>query len=699
MQQKGNIGITTENIFPVIKKFLYSDHEIFLREIVANAVDATQKLKTLAAKGENVGQTDDLTVCVKVDAEAGTLTVSDRGIGMTADEIDRYINQIAFSGATDFLEKYKDDAATIIGHFGLGFYSTFMVAKQVDIITKSWQDAPAQKWSCDGNPEFTLEETEKAERGTDIVLHIDDDCKEFLEKYKVEELLKKYCKFLPVPIAFGKKTEWKDGAQVELDEWNIINTTDPLWTKAPSTLKDEDYLAFYRDLYPMQDDPLFWIHLNVDYPFNLTGVLYFPKIKSNIDIHRNKIQLFCNQVFVTDSVENIVPDFLTLLHGVIDSPDIPLNVSRSYLQSDRNVKKISQYITKKVADRLKQIFNNDRAQFEEKWDDLKLFIHYGILSEQDFYDKAKLFALLKDIDGKCYTYEEYQAAVKDNQTDKDGNLICLYSNDREAQYSYIEAAKAKGYNVLLLDGQLDAPLVSTLEQKWTPEPAKDDALENQPAFKGVRFVRVDGDTIDNLIQKADAKKNEVDELTSKSLTSIFNAVMPKVEKVDFHVQPSAMGEDAAPVVVTQSEYMRRMKEMSQLQPGMNFYGEMPDMYTLVVNTDHRLLRGVTADLDGALKEKLAPIDDQLRTLGVQSEAFELSHKDVKEADLSDDEKAERQQVRDAINVQNDAREAVLAEYARGNKVVSQLIDLALLQNGLLKGEALNAFVKRSVELI
>ena len=700
MKRTDKIGITTENIFPVIKKFLYSDHEIFLREIVANAVDATQKLRTLSAKGEQVGQMDDLMVNVTVDAEAGTLTVSDHGIGMTAEEIDRYINQIAFSGATDFLEKYKDDAATIIGHFGLGFYSTFMVAKQVDIITKSWQDAPAQKWTCDGNPEFTLEETEKAERGTDIVLHIDDDCKEFLEKFKIEELLKKYCKFLPVPIAFGKKTEWKDGSQVETDEWNIINTTEPLWTKAPAGLKDEDYLAFYRDLYPMQDDPLFWIHLNVDYPFNLTGVLYFPKIKSNLDIHRNKIQLFCNQVFVTDSVENIVPDFLTLLHGVIDSPDIPLNVSRSYLQSDRNVKKISQYITKKVADRLKQIFNQDRAQFEEKWDDLKLFIHYGMLTEPDFYDKAKVFSLLKDIEGKFFTYEEYQAAIKDNQTDKEGNLICLYSNNREAQYSYIESARAKGYSVLLMDGQLDAPLVSTLEQKWETSPSPSEGGETTDAAKGsVRFVRVDGDTVDNLIQKADAKQNEVDEQTKKSLECIFDAVMPKVEKVDFHVQPAAMGEDNAPVVITQSEYMRRMKEMAALQQGMSFYGEMPDMYTLVVNTDHRLLKGVTGDLDGALKDKLEPIDAELRTLGVQSEAWELSHKDVKEADLSEAEKAERDEVRGAITAQNDARNAVLADYARQNKVVSQLIDLALLQNGLLKGEALNAFVKRSVDMI
>ena len=697
-QMKGNIGITTENIFPVIKKFLYSDHEIFLREIVANAVDATQKLKTLAAKGESVGDMENLTIEVKVDAEAGTLTISDHGIGMTADEIERYINQIAFSGATDFLEKYKDDAATIIGHFGLGFYSAFMVAKRVDIITKSWQDAPAQKWSCDGNPEYTLEETERAGRGTDIVLHIDDDCKEFLEKYRVEELLKKYCKFLPIPIAFGKKTEWKDGSQQETDEPNIINETSPLWTKQPSTLKDEDYEAFYRDLYPMQDDPLFWIHLNVDYPFHLTGVLYFPKIKSNIDIHRNKIQLFCNQVFVTDSVENIVPDFLTLLHGVIDSPDIPLNVSRSYLQSDSNVKKISQYITKKVADRLKAIFREDRENFERKWDDLKLFIHYGILSEPDFYDKAKAFALLRDIDGKCYTYEEYQAAVQGNQVDKHEDLICLYSNDRDAQYGYIEAARAKGYNVLLLDGQLDSPLVSTLEQKWSADGEPKEGEEKR-AYKNVRFLRVDGDTIDKLIQKADDKSHEVDAETKHSLAAIFQAVMPHVDKTDFHVEASAMGEEGSPVVVTQSEYMRRYKEMAKLQQGMGFYGEMPDSYTLVLNTDHRLVKGVTADLHAQLDERLAPIDGELKNLRAQRDAMTAAQKDVKPEDLSEAEKEDLKKVREEITKQEGERDAILGEYARTNRIVPQLIDLALLQNGLLKGEALNAFVKRSVELI
>ena len=683
-QQKGNIGITTENIFPVIKKFLYSDHEIFLREIVANAVDATQKLKTLAAKGEVTGDLGTLQVEIKIDAEAGTLTVSDRGIGMTAEEIDRYINQIAFSGATDFLEKYKDGAATIIGHFGLGFYSTFMVASRVDIITRSHREgAQAVKWSCDGTPEFTLEDAQRDDRGTDIVLHIDEENKEFLEKGRIEALLNKYCRFLPIPVVFGHKTEWKDGKQVETDELNQVNDTTPLWTKTPSTLKDEDYQTFYRQLYPMHDEPLFWIHLNVDYPFNLTGVLYFPKIKNNLEVHRNKIQLYCNQVFVTDSVENIVPDFLTLLHGVIDSPDIPLNVSRSYLQSDANVKKISQYITKKVADRLSQIFKNEREQFEEKWDDLKLFIHYGILSQPDFYDKAKTFALLNDIDGKCYTYDEYREAIKAEQTDKEGNLICLYTSNREAQFAHVEAAKAKGYSVLLLDGQLDAPLVSELERQW----------------EKTRFVRVDGDTIDRLIQKADAPKSEVDEKVRENLSTVFQAVMPTLDKVELHVEASAMGEAAAPVVITQSEYMRRMKEMAQLQQGMAFYGEMPDMYSLVLNTDHRLLKDVTADLDSQLADRLAPIDGELRGLTARRQAIEAAQQNTKPEDLTQEEKDDLTQVNADIAQQQQLRQEALADYARANKIVPQLIDLALLQNGLLRGEALNAFVKRSVELI
>jgi len=682
--QKGNIGITTENIFPVIKKFLYSDHEIFLREIVSNAVDATQKLRTLSAKGEFKGSLDDLKVSVKIDKEAGTLTVSDNGIGMTAEEIDRYINQIAFSGATDFLEKYKDDAATIIGHFGLGFYSSFMVSSRVDIITRSYREgAEAVKWSCDGTPEFTLEPAEKAERGTDIVLHIDEENKDFLEKARVETLLNKYCRFLPVPVVFGKKTEWKDGTQVETAEDNVVNDTTPLWTKTPSTLTDEDYRNFYRELYPMQDEPLFWIHLNVDYPFNLTGVLYFPKIKNNLEIHRNKIQLFCNQVFVTDSVENIVPDFLTLLHGVIDSPDIPLNVSRSYLQSDANVKKISQYITKKVADRLSSLFKTDREQFEQKWDDLRLFIDYGMLSEEDFYDKAKNFALLKDVDNKYYTYEEYREAVKENQTDKDGRLVCLYTSDPEAQYAYVEAAKAKGYNVLLLDGQLDAPLLNMLEQKW----------------EKTSFARVDGDTLENLIRKADNTPTEADKQLRENLSGVFTAVLPKVEKAQFHVEASALGATSAPVLVTQSEYMRRMKEQARLQPGMSFYGELPDAYSLVLNTDHPLVRSVNDGLNAATAERLAPIDAELRGLRARLQAIETAQQHTKPEDVTEEEKNELKQVNDQIAEQNTQREAVLADYARTNQIVPQLIDLALLQNGLLRGEALNAFVKRSVDLI
>lgn len=682
--QKGNIGITTENIFPVIKKFLYSDHEIFLREIVSNAVDATQKLRTLSAKGEFKGSLDDLKVSVKIDKEAGTLTVSDNGIGMTAEEIDRYINQIAFSGATDFLEKYKDDAATIIGHFGLGFYSSFMVSSRVDIITRSYREgAEAVKWSCDGTPEFTLEPAEKAERGTDIVLHIDEENKDFLEKARVETLLNKYCRFLPVPVVFGKKTEWKDGTQVETAEDNVVNDTTPLWTKTPSTLTDEDYRNFYRELYPMQDEPLFWIHLNVDYPFNLTGVLYFPKIKNNLEIHRNKIQLFCNQVFVTDSVENIVPDFLTLLHGVIDSPDIPLNVSRSYLQSDANVKKISQYITKKVADRLSSLFKTDREQFEQKWDDLRLFIDYGMLSEEDFYDKAKNFALLKDVDNKYYTYEEYREAVKENQTDKDGRLVCLYTSDPEAQYAYVEAAKAKGYNVLLLDGQLDAPLLNMLEQKW----------------EKTSFARVDGDTLENLIRKADNTPTEADKQLRENLSGVFTAVLPKVEKAQFHVEASALGATSAPVLVTQSEYMRRMKEQARLQPGMSFYGELPDAYSLVLNTDHPLVRSVNDGLNAATAERLAPIDAELRGLHARLQAIETAQQHTKPEDVTEEEKNELKQVNDQIAEQNTQREAVLADYARTNPIVPQLIDLALLQNGLLRGEALNAFVKRSVDLI
>ena len=681
---KGTIGITTENIFPVIKKFLYSDHEIFLREIVSNAVDATQKLKTYASKGDFTGELGDLTIQVKLDKEAGTLTISDRGIGMTAEEIDKYINQIAFSGANDFLEKYKEDANAIIGHFGLGFYSSFMVAKQVEIISKSYREgAQAVRWCCDGSPEFELEEVEKESRGTDIVLHIDDEAQEFLEKEKISGLLNKYCRFLPVAVAFGKKTEWKEGKQVETEEDNVINDTNPLWTKAPSSLKDEDYRAFYRNLYPMRDEPLFWIHLNVDYPFNLTGVLYFPKIKNNIEIHRNKIQLYCNQVYVTDQVENIVPDFLTLLHGVIDSPDIPLNVSRSYLQSDANVKKISTYITKKVCDRLQSIFKSDRKEFEEKWDNLKLFIHYGMLSQEDFFDKAKGFALLKDVEGKFFTYEEYKELIKATQTDKNDNLVYLYANDKDAQYSYIETATGKGYSVLLMDGQLDSHLVGMLEQK----------------FEKSRFSRVDGDTIDRLIQKENEQRSSLNESESQNLSTVFHTQLPKIEKAEFHVDTTAMGENALPILITQSEYMRRMKEMSQLQGGMSFYGEMPDMYNMVLNADHPLIKKVVADITTSTESSLQPIEAELKGLQARLMAIEQTQSGRKAEDISQEERDELNKVNEDIAAQEDKKNAVLAEYAKNNQIVPQLIDLALLQNGLLKGEALNNFLKRSVDLI
>ncbi len=682
--QKGNIGITTENIFPVIKKFLYSDHEIFLREIVSNAVDATQKLKTLSMKGDFKGELGDLTVRVKADKEAKTLTISDRGIGMTAEEIDKYINQIAFSGANDFLEKYKDDASAIIGHFGLGFYSAFMVADRVDIVTRSHREgAQAVKWTCDGSPAFEIDECEKEDRGTDIVLHISDDCQEFLENSKVQELLTKYCRFLPVPIAFGKKTEWKDGKQVDTEEDNIVNDTNPLWTKTPSTLKDEDYKKFYSQLYPMADEPLFWIHLNVDYPFNLTGVLYFPRIKNNIDIHRNKIQLYCNQVFVTDQVENIVPDFLTLLHGVIDSPDIPLNVSRSYLQSDANVKKISSYITKKVSDRLQSIFKADRKDFEQKWDDLKLFIHYGMLSEEDFYDKAKSYALFKDVEGKYFTYEEYATLIKEQQTDKDGNLIYLYATDKDEQYSYIETAKTKGYSVLLLDGQLDTAMVGMLEQK----------------FEKSRFSRVDGDVIDRIIQKEDAPKNALSDDDAASLNGVFTAELPTMDKTQFHVETAALGDNATPVIITQSEYMRRMKDASRYQQGMSFYGEMPDMYNLVLNSDHRLVKEVLDGMKTSLADKLQGIETELKTLRARRTALEQEQKDKKPEELTESEKNDVKECNDQIQAKEEERKQAWAGYGKNTPVVAQLIDLALLQNGLLRGEALSKFINRSVSLI
>ena len=618
--QKGNIGVTTENIFPVIKKFLYSDHEIFLREMISNAVDACQKMKTLAEKGEFKGELGELKVNVTLDAEQKTLTISDNGIGMTEEEIDRYINQIAFSGVTDFLDKYKDNANAIIGHFGLGFYSSFMVSDRVDIITKSWKDdAKAVKWTCDGSPEFEITDAERDSRGSDIVLHISDDCKEYLEKYKIQELLNKYCKFMPVPVAFGKKQEWdKDKKEmVETAEDNLINGTEPLWTKTPSTLKDEDYKEFYKALYPMQDDPLFWIHLNVDFPFHLTGILYFPRVQNNLDLQRNKIQLYCNQVFVTDQVEGIVPDFLTLLHGVIDSPDIPLNVSRSYLQSDANVRKISTYITKKVADRLSGLFKTDRKDYEEKWDDLKIFIHYGMLTDEAFYDRAKDFALFKDTEGKFFTYDEYKTLITAEQTDKDGNLVYLYANNKEDQFSYIEAAKERGYSVLLFDGQLDTPTVNLFEQK----------------FEKSRFARVDADIVGRLIVKDDAKKVDLTEDETKALQETFKSSMPAMDKVEFNVEVQALGASSAPVLFTQNEFMRRMKDISRFQSGMGFYGQMPDTYSVILNADHPLIKKVLAD---------------------------------KEANAN---------------------------------IVSQLIDLALLQNGMLKGEALDKFLKRSVELM
>lgn len=684
MAQKGNIGVTTENIFPVIKKFLYSDHDIFLREMVSNAVDATQKLKTLAAQGDFKGEVGDTTVRVSLDEKAGTLTISDHGIGMTEEEIDKYINQIAFSGVTDFLDKYKENANAIIGHFGLGFYSSFMVASKVEIVTKSYQEgAKAVKWSCDGSPAFEIEDAEKAERGSDIILHIADDCKEFLQKSKIEDLLNKYCKFMAVPVAFGKKTEWKDGKNVETDEDNIINNVEPLWTKTPSTLKDEDYKSFYRTLYPMQDEPLFWIHLNVDFPFNLTGILYFPRIKNNIDMQRNKIQLYCNQVFVTDQVEGIVPEFLTLLHGVIDSPDIPLNVSRSYLQSDSNVKKISTYITKKVADRLNSIFKENRKEYEEKWDDLKLFINYGMLSQEDFYDRAKDFALFKDVDGKYFTFEEYKTLIKDNQTDKDGNLVYLYANNKEEQYSYIEAAKEKGYSVLIMDGQLDTPMVNMLEQK----------LEKS------RFTRVDSDIIDRLIVKEDAKKTELTKEQTDSLSQVFRSQMPKLDKTEFMVEVQALGENSKPVMITQNEWMRRMKAMSQFQQGMNFYGQMPDSYSIVLNSDHSLVKKVLEDSEVHTSEALKPILAEIRGQEARLAALHQEQTKKKPEEITQEEKDDVHNTEKAIQDEKAKRDEIVANYAKDNSIVHQLIDLALLQNGMLKGAALEAFLKRSVDLI
>ena len=683
--QKGKIGVTTENIFPVIKKFLYSDHDIFLRELVSNAVDATQKLRTLAATGEFKGETSDLKVRVSLDEKAGTLTVSDDGIGMTAEEIDKYINQIAFSGVTDFLDKYKDKAEAIIGHFGLGFYSAFMVSKKVEIITKSYRDgAQAVRWSCDGSPEFSIEDTEKATHGTDVVLHIDDDCKEFLQKQKIESLLNKYCKFMAVPVVFGKQTEWKDGKSVETDKDNIINNVEPLWTKAPAELKDEDYKQFYRTLFPMNDEPLFWIHLNVDYPFHLTGILYFPRVKNNIELQRNKIQLYCNQVFVTDQVEGIVPEFLTLLHGVIDSPDIPLNVSRSYLQSDANVKKISTYITKKVADRLNGIFKENRKEYEEKWQDLKLFVNYGMLSQPDFYDRAKDFSLFTDVDGKNFTFEEYKTLIKDNQTDKDGTLVYLYATEKEEQYSYIETARAKGYSVLLANGQLDVPTLSMLEQK----------------FDKSRFVRVDSDVIDHIIAKKDETKGEkLGENDADTLTQAFQSQLPKVEKAEFMVSVEPLGETAQPIVATQNEYMRRMKEMSQYQQGMGFYAQMPDTYTIVLNSDHTIIKQILSESNTSTAEKLQPIRSEIKGLQAREAALRQAQGKKKPEEVTQNEKDELKNTEEELTKQRNEKNTVIADYAKNNNAIHQLIDLALLQNGLLKGAALDKFIKRSVDLI
>ena len=682
---KGNIGVTSANIFPVIKKFLYSDHEIFLRELVSNAVDATQKLKTLAAVGEFKGELGDLKVQISLDKKKGTLTISDKGIGMTAEEIDKYINQIAFSGAEEFLEKYKNDAQAIIGHFGLGFYSSFMVSKKVEIFTQSFKDGSvAQHWSCKGDPEYTLEDTIKSERGTDIVLHIDDENKDFLEESKIQELLTKYCKFLPVEIAFGKKKEWKDGKNVETDQDNIINNTNPAWTRKPADLKDEDYAEFYRELNPMSEDPLFHIHLNVDYPFNLTGILYFPKIKNNIDMQRNKIQLYCNQVYVTDHVENIVPEYLTLLHGVIDSPDIPLNVSRSYLQSDGNVKKISSHITKKVADRLAEIFKSDRQNFEEKWDNLKIFIQYGMLSDEKFYERGEKFALLKNVDGKYFTFEEYKTLVAENQKDKNGDIIYLYANNADEQYSYIQHAKDKGYDVLIMDGQLDVHVVSQLEQK----------------FEKTRFVRVDSDVIDKIIQKDETAKVALTADQRDALVSVFESQLPKTDKTNFIVTFEQLSATANPVFITQNEFMRRMKDMSALQGGMmSFYGEMPDSFNLVVNTAHPVIEKLLSEEEEVCNSQVSPFISELSEVKAKHDKLKESHNGKKDEEIPATEKDELSQLAKQMDEIGDKKKSVYKVFAAENKQVRQLIDLALLANNMLKGEALANFVKRSVELM
>ncbi len=683
--QKGTIGVTTDNIFPVIKKFLYSDHDIFLRELVSNAVDATQKLKTLSSLDEFKGELGDLNVKISIDSENKTLTVSDRGIGMTSDEIEKYINQIAFSSAEEFLDKYKNDANAIIGHFGLGFYSAFMVAKKVEIKTKSYKDdTTAVMWSCDGSPEYEMSEIEKADRGTDIILYIDDENQEFLEKSRIEGLLKKYCSFLPVPIVFGKEQEWKDGKYVDTDKDNVINDVTPAWTKKPTDLTDEDYKKFYHQLYQGMDEPLFWIHLNVDYPFKLTGILYFQKVSNNVDISRNKIQLYCNQVFVTDSVEGIVPDFLMLLQGVIDSPDIPLNVSRSYLQSDSNVKKISTYITKKVADRLQEIFNKERKQFEEKWDQIKLFIEYGMISDEKFNEKAMKFALVKDTEGKYYTLDEYRTLIEADQTDKDGNVTYIYATDKTAQYSYIEAAQAKGYNVLLLDGQLDVHFIGMLEQK----------------IEKSRFVRVDSNVADKLVDKNNNNEVALTETQKQMTEGVFKSQIPEIEKTNFIVMFEAIGESAQPIVITQNEFMRRMKDMSALQPGMmNFYGEMPDSYSLIINTENPVSKKVIEQIEGECKDELMPIIDNITKLNNEIDSLKSSHQGKKDDEIPVAEKEEIKTKEYEVTELRKKESDIFAKCGTENKLVKQLIDLALLSNNMLKGEALSKFIKRSVDLL
>ena len=681
-KKQGNIGVTSENIFPIIKKFLYSDHDIFLRELVSNAVDATQKLKTLSSVGEYKGELGDLSIQIRVDGKK--LIISDKGVGMTSDEIDQYINQIAFSSAEEFVNKYKNDAAAIIGHFGLGFYSSFMVSKKVEIVTKSYREgAVAMKWSCEGTPEYEMKETSKKERGTDIILYIDDENKNFLENSKITELLTKYCRFLPVPIVFGKKQEWKDGKYVDTDEDNVVNTVSPAWTRKPADLKEEDYKQFYRDLYPMSEEPLFWIHLNVDYPFNLTGILYFPRLRSNLEMHRNKIQLYCNQVFVTDSVEGVVPEFMTLLHGVIDSPDIPLNVSRSYLQSDQNVKKISAHITKKVADRLEEIFKSDRLQYESKWDDLKIFIQYGMLSDEKFYERALKFDLLKDVDGKYFTLDEYRTLIESSQKDKDGTLIYLYTTNPNDQYSYIQAAKDKGYSVLLFDGQLDIPMVGHSEQK----------------NEKTRYVRVDSDTVGQLIRKEDAQVVSFTDDQKNAMQEIFKSQMPTIEKTEFMVTLEALGAESNPVMLTQSEYMRRMREMASIQPGMSFYGEMPDSYNLVLNTDHKLIQKVLEDEEKACTGQVKPILDDMRGWEARQNDLREAQNKKKYDEITEAEREDMTNTNKALDELRNSRNEVFAGFANDNPLISQLIDLALLSNGMLKGEALSRFIKRSATMI